>query len=48
MEGSRAEMAGLERFLAERVPGRSNLEPWAGKRYGEDISIVNLILGVLR
>ncbi|HLB49908.1 MAG TPA: hypothetical protein VJL59_23055, partial [Anaerolineales bacterium] len=33
--GSRAEMLASERWLVERLPGRLNLEPWAGARYGQ-------------
>ena len=35
--GSRADMAGIERSLVERLPGPMNLEPWAGSMSGESI-----------
>jgi RHS repeat-associated protein len=43
--GTRAEMAGMERVLTERVPGPSNLEPWAGTQYGNDMAVLETILG---
>jgi hypothetical protein len=30
-QGSRAEMAALERYMTERMPGPLNYEAWAGK-----------------
>jgi RHS repeat-associated protein len=43
-QGSRADMATMERILTERVGGPLNLEPWAGTEYGNNMELVPLIL----
>lgn len=43
--GNRAEMAAMERVLTERVPGPLNLEPWAGSEFGNDMGVLETILG---
>jgi hypothetical protein len=43
-QGSRAEMAAMERTLTERVGGPMNLEPWAGTQYGNNMELVDAIL----
>lgn len=43
--GSRADMATLERILTERVGGPMNYEPWAGSEYGNNMDLIQLILG---
>jgi hypothetical protein len=43
--GSRAEMAAMDRALTERVPGPLNLESWAACEYGNDMEVLETILG---
>lgn len=43
--GSRADMATMERMLTERVGGPLNLEPWAGSQYGDNMWVIEQILG---
>jgi hypothetical protein len=43
--GSRVQMARMERILTERVGGPLNLEPWAGSQYGNNLDLVESILG---
>lgn len=46
-QGLRAEMAAMERVLTERVPGRLNLERWAGSQFGNDMGVLETILSGL-
>ncbi len=38
-------MAAMERVLTERVPGPANLERWAGSQYGNEMGVLETILG---
>ena len=42
---SRFLMARSERILTERVGGPLNLEPWAGSQYGDNMEVVDSLLG---
>ena len=44
LQGTRSEIARIERFLTERVGGPLNLEPWAGSQYGSQMDLVTRIL----
>jgi hypothetical protein len=43
--GSRAEMAAMERVLTERVPGPLSLESLAASEYGNDMDVLETIVG---